>query len=302
MKVYEIITEASPKPGFSALLGTAAAPANGEDPGKFWSWVSERLKDRNVKKLIAARRQAKAELISGYVIKPLFIAFRIYDQVMDLYDHLSFAEELYTTGAISADEFKRQRAWYIGVWEAQVLAPTIARVLMVSRLVALAARVIVTMATATVGVVGAVPTGGAAAAGSVAAVIAEQAFFLWLQKFLQSKQGEEFLLKYLFEPLIFLGKTSDGIWDTLTGYYKKADEKKAVTPQVPNADKGPGADTGNFLTAPAAKTQLKAKMSDVDYARSNAPVVMDKDPKTGQMVTGISDPATGKFIPSSELK
>ncbi len=297
MKVYEIITEAQ---GFNNTLA-AAMPASGSSEKGFWAWADKKLQERAVKKMIAARTAARAKLISGYVIKPILVVFRIYDQVMDLYEHLSFVEELYATGAISAEEFKRQRGWYIGMWEVQVLAPTVARVLMVSRLVALVARALVTLITAAVGTVAAVPTGGAAAAGSIAAVVAEQAFFIWLQKWLQSEQAQDFLIKHVMMPIVMAGKVTDDAWDMLTGYYKKADEKKAVTKQVPNADKGPASDTGNFLTGPAAKTQLKPKMSDTDFARSNAPVVMDKDPKTGQMVTGISDPATGKFIPSSEL-
>lgn len=296
MKVYEVIIEAAP-------AAPAAAPApTGKDSKGFWAWVDKKLQERATKKLIAARVKAKADLISGYVIKPILVVFRIYDQVMDLYEHLAFVEELYANGTISAEEFKRQRGWYIGMWELQVLAPTIARVLMVSRLVALVARVIVTLITATVGTVAAVPTGGAAAAGSIAAVVAEQAFFIWLQKWLQSEQAQDFLIKHVMMPIVMAGKVSDDAWDMLTGYYKKADEKKAATPQVPNADKGPQAATDNFLTGPAAVTKLKPKMSDAEYARSNAPVVMDKDPKTGQMVTGISDPVTGKFIPSNELK
>ncbi len=296
MKVYEIIIEAKP-----TAAATPAATPTGKDSKSFWAWVDKKLEERATKKLIAARVKAKADMISGYVIKPILIVFRIYDQVMDLYEHLAFAEEIYANGTISADEFKRQREWYIGMWEVQVLAPTIARVLMVSRLVALVARAIVTMGTALVGTVAAVPTGGAAAAGSVAAVIAEQAFFIWLQNWLQSEQAQNFLVQHLLMPIITMGKVSDGLWDTLTGYYKKADEKKASTPQVPNAVKSEPADTGNFLTGPTATTQLKPKMSDKEYARANATVVMAKDPKTGRMVTGISDPETGKFIPSSEL-
>lgn len=298
MKVYEIITEAQ---GFKNTLA-AAMPAPGGDEKGFWAWVDKKLQERAVKKAIAARTAARAQVISGYVIKPILVVFRIYDQVMDLYEHLAFAEELYANGSISPEEFKRQRGWYIGMWELQVLAPTIARALMVSRLVALVARVLVTLITATVGTVAAVPTGGAAAAGSIAAVVAEQAFFIWLQKWLQSEQAQDFLIKHVMMPIVMVGKVSDDAWDMLTGYYKKADEKKAVTPQVPNAVKSGPADTGNFLTGPAAVTKLKTKPSDADFARSNAPVVMDKDPKTGQMVTGISDPVTGKFIPSNELK
>lgn len=302
MKVYEIITEA---PKAAAPVATSApiigAPPAGATGKSFWSWGNKALKNSKVKKVIEPKVLAKTQIISGYVIKPLLVVFRIYDQVIDLYEHLSLAEELYANGTIDADRLKRERAWYIGMWEVQVLAPMVARTLMISRVVALVARAIVTLATATLGAAGAIPTGGAAVAGSVAAMVAEQAFFIWLQKWLQSEQAQNFLTEHVLMPIITMGKVSDNVWDTLTGYYKKADEKKAVTPQVPNAVKSGPADTSDYFSSPTGKTQLKPKMSDAEYARANAPVVMDKDPKTGRMVTGISDPATGKFIPSSEL-
>ena len=53
-------------------------------------------------------------------------------------------------------------------------------------------------------------------------MIASEAFFIWLERWLDSDQGRDWLLNgYVGDAIIGLGKIEGSIYDTLTGYYTK---------------------------------------------------------------------------------
>jgi hypothetical protein len=92
-----------------------------------------------------------------------------------------------------------------------------------------------------VGATGTVATGGI----GLAAVIASEAFFIWLERWLDSDQGRDWLLNgYIGMAIIGLGKIEGSVYDAVTSYYKKqagektnVQNKKALDTATTPADK-----------------------------------------------------------------
>lgn len=272
----------------------AAKDANN---AKFFDWLDRYIA---AKKDIAARKAAASDLYAsragtiGKVLDVLGIGALIINALVKLHA----VEELYTSGQISEARYHDAREWYLGMFEVQILIPAIVSKMRIAKVVAFIARMIVSLVTLGGSVL------GVTAPAALAAVVAEQAFFTWLQWFLTTDTAAKWLSQYFAMPIMLGGKLLDGAWDALLDHYKGAEEKKAVTPQKGTAgaaDKAAKAAekemnwTSNQGTGATNVTGQTS--ADKAYELNNRTRVMQTDPKTGKMVVGTIDPATDKFVP-----
>lgn len=293
MKILDIITEAPAAASTSALGPVLAQAANGQNlntmPSKgFWGWIDTVL----ARKQAAAIARQEAEAIwtarVTWVIKPLFYLLQLAEPTIDALMRINAAEQLYVTGAISKATFQRHREWYLGIWEVQILMPLLVRVLRVSSIIGRVAKVIVTIIGSTAAVAGAPATFGASL-GVLAGVAAEQAFLTWLTWWLGQQEARDWIAKYLAIPVLAGGRLLDGAFDDMYNSYKKADEKKAKTPQT-------GAATNPDIDSTSPSGNANKPDANAGWQGFKQASVMHTDPKTGKKVSGHWDD-NDKFIP-----
>jgi hypothetical protein len=259
----------------------AAKDANN---AKLFDWIDRWIdakKDAAARKASATEVYAKRAGAIGKILDLLGIGALIVTALVKL----RAVEELYTTGQISEERYHDAREWYLGMFEVQLLIPAIVSKMRIAKIVGFVARLIVSLITLGGSVF------GVTAPAALAALVAEQAFFTWLQWFLTTDTATKWLSQYFAMPIMTGGKLLDGAWDALLDHYKGAEQKKAVTPQ-----KG---------TAGAAKPPVNAAKQQADDMQASAQAaefnsrtrVMQTDPKTGKDVVGTIDPATDKFVP-----
>ena len=259
----------------------AAKDANNS---KLFGWIDRWIdakKDVAARKAAATATYAKRAGAIGKVLDILGIGALIINALVKL----NAVEELYTTGQISEERYHDAREWYLGMFEVQILIPAIVSKMRIAKVVGFVARMIVSIITLGGSVF------GVTAPAALAALVAEQAFFTWLQWFLTTDTATQWLSKYFAMPIMTGGKLLDGAWDALLDHYKGAEKKKAVTPQKGTA--GSPKPPVNTAQQQAADAQASAQ-SDEFNSRTR---VMQTDPKTGKDVVGTIDPTTDKFVP-----
>ena len=280
MKIYDIITEATPgtapqyTPGAAARRAamnapsaiTTSAPKNLANvagrsgltkTGGMWNKFDRYKKaiDLNKARTAAQANQAVAKWTSR--LGPWFWLFRILGVVAvteELIRNIYGAEDLYARGEMDDADLKNYRQMLWGQYVATFLIPALLSRLKIATIVSWVARWIVTMATGTAGAIAGVGTAGAAAAGAVAAVIAEQVFFTALQLWLQSPSTAKWLAEHCFHELVMLGTIPENLWDLIanavtgTDAYQYAKEKRKTTP--------PSEKTKTDTDTPAADNKL----------------------------------------------
>ena len=147
------------------------------------------------------------------------------DIIKEYYDVIGAIEEAHQNGDLSEDPAESQTIFksYVsqinGVLSAKLLAWYLAKktsftiAKWVARLIRWAVGATGTIATAGVG---------------LAAVVASEGFFIWLERWLDSDQGRDWLLNgYIGMAIINLGKIEGSVYDSVTGYYQKQEKAKA---------------------------------------------------------------------------
>jgi hypothetical protein len=174
------------------------------------------------KNLKSARGAYKLETFMKNIGGPISMFIRAVDLLAiarEYYNVVGSIEDAYQNGDLSEDEAESARifksyisqvngvltaklaVWYVHARTSFKIAKWIARII---RWVA--------------GGTTTIATGGI----GLAAVIASEAFFIWLERFLDSDQGRDWLLNgYIGMLIIGLGKAEGSVWDSLTGYYTK---------------------------------------------------------------------------------
>lgn len=174
---------------------------------------------KNAKSAVGA---AKLETFMKNVGGPISMFVRavdLYAIIQEYYNVVGSIEEAYKNGDLSDDAAESDRifksyisqvngvltsklaVWYVHARTSFKIAKWIARII---RWVAGGTT---TLATGGIG---------------LAAVIASEAFFIWLERWLDSDQGRDWLLNgYIGMAIIGLGKIEGSVYDTVTGYYKK---------------------------------------------------------------------------------
>ena len=270
MKIYEIISEATPGAGPQYTAGAAARRAATNAPASAAPTAVAPSTPKNVAKvagrsglaktgsivnkwdrlqkaidLTKARKAAQlSQQVSAWTSRlgPWFWAFRILGvatAVEELVRNSYAAEDLFAEGEIEDEnQLRDYRQFLWGQFLASFLIPALLSKMKMAQIVAWVARLLVTIATGAGGAIIGVGTGGAAAAGAVAAIIAEQTFFTALQIWLQMPSTTKWLADNLFYPLVMIGKIPENIWDMLvkevtgTDAYDDAKEKRKTIPDA----------------------------------------------------------------------
>lgn len=238
MKVYEILSEApnlgptTTTPSGIIIPQSAATPASatttpstptptkptspGQDINK---WVKSRQKKWRSNKTRAARVEKVWMGKYGYALTGLMKLLGVSIALGQLYVDLDGLEEDYNNGEINKAQVESAREFLYGVFSAQILVPAVARRLASARIIVFIARIIKNIAAG----LGAGVTGGA----SIAAAIATEGFFIWLQSWLGSDAGKDWIANnFLMGIVKTVGKIPEGAWSSLTDYYEKLDKNK----------------------------------------------------------------------------
>ncbi len=187
----------------------------------------------------------------------VFSAMGIATALTQLYENLYVLDAMYVQGKLPGEDgghakLVEQREFEFGVFTTQILLPTL--VTWIGRAIATATGV--KWLIRVLGGVSVYATLGA----SVAATIASEAFIRWFQWWLGSEQGRNILYEYFGGIVRTIGKPTDSLWDTVVGYYNKADEKKfgspeaAKTAQADRKEKAAASGADGSLSGQTAKT------------------------------------------------
>ena len=213
--------------------------------------------------------------------KPVVLLLRvlgIITAVNQLYGTLCALEAMYVKGLIDETRLQRQREYEFGIFQTQILLPLVPKAVgwMINFLTGAKA------VTQFLGGISAVGTAGA----SVAAAIATTAGVTWLQYWLGTQSGRDWVGNSLLMPLVQgFGKIGDEAWDQLMNAYQSA-TGKAPHKAVPGSYKQAAVRKyGDEEKATAALAARDAKKND------NAKYV------NGVMVTDQK----GNLLSSSEL-
>ena len=267
MKIYDIISEATPGAGPQYSAGAAARRAAANAPSTTAPAASAPSMPKDVTKIagksglaktggvwnkwdrfqkaIDINKARKATRVAASVGKwkvrlgPWFTVLRILGvatAATELVTNVYTAEEMFADGELTSEKQLRDyRQFLWGVFLAQILIPNIVRYQRVVVVITWLARFLVTAITGA-GTIITSPTGAGAAAG-VSALVAEQVFFTALQAWLQMPSTVQWMADHIFQPLIWIGTIPENTWNLLakevTGSdaYDDALEKRKTTPK-----------------------------------------------------------------------
>lgn len=187
---------------------------------------------RDVKKYITGRQsnwrsnqnaanatQEKWMKLFGTKLVTLMRVLGLVGPLTYLYLDLDSWEQEYVKGGWTREQYEEGREFLFGMFMTQVLTPIIIRRLSQLSIVLWIVRGIRYLVAGATGVV----TGGA----TVAAVVATEGFFIWLQYFLSTSAGKDWLVNFLGTNVIrTMGKIPEGAWSSLTDAYQKSDQAK----------------------------------------------------------------------------
>lgn len=153
----------------------------------------------------------------------LFKILGLTSALTNLYSNLVVLEAMYVQGKLPGDDggrarYEEQREFEFGVFETQILVPAIARTLLrISRSVT-AAKLLLRL----LGGFASFATAGV----SLAVTLATEAGLAWLQHWLGTDAGRQWLWDYCAPAVRGIGKPMDALVSGITNAYQKADVKK----------------------------------------------------------------------------
>ena len=229
-----------------------------------------------------------------------FKALGIGAAIVQLYKQLYILEAMYVQGKLPGDDgghakYVEQREFEFGVFIAQVLAPTLTK--WIARAVAS-----ITGIKWAIRVLGGVST-YATAGATILAVIATEAFALWLQNWLGTNRGRDVLFKWVGEYIRYIGKPVDSLWDLIMDAYQSS-TGKAPNKLVPGSYNQ--ADVRKYgsqdaATAAQADRQAKADASGLNnLAGVTAKTGFVVDPKNPTSKVIVTD-KDGKLLSNIKL-
>lgn len=173
--------------------------------------------------------------------------------ITQLYCNLYVLEAMYVQNKIDFPKLEEQREYEFGVFEVQLLAPALLK--LISRVIG--ATTAVKWFIRLLGGVSTVASLGA----SIAVTLASEAFIRWFQHWLGTEQGRQVLYEYFGGIIRTIGKPVDSIWDHVFKYYDKTDVKKYGSKEKADAAK---ADRQEKKDAEVGIFGRSAKTKDVD--------------------------------------
>ena len=156
---------------------------------------------------------------------------------VELYYNWDQLEKKYNAGDLNRSQYKEAHEAYFGLWVIQFMAPWLARMLGIAKLLTFLVRIIVGVLTLGSSAL----TGGATFYASIVGIAIEQAIFTGIQAFMMTKTFENWMAYHFFSTLVTIGTIPDESWNILRGYLTKI-------PGVDKLVKNPGDD---FYTSQA---------------------------------------------------
>jgi len=182
---------------------------------------------------------------------------------IELYFNWDAIEKKYNDGELNKAQYKEAHEAYFGLWVIQFMAPWLARILGIAKILTFLVRVIVGVLTLGSSAL----TGGATFFAAIAGLTIEQAIFSGIQAFMMTKTFETWMAQHFFTTLVTIGSIPDESWNILRGYLTK----------IPGIDKLVKNSGDDFYTSQAKNKQeinpAAAAKDDADDAvavRSNS--------------------------------
>ena len=199
--------------------------------------------------------------------------------ISQLYAELAVVEAMYVQGKLPGDDggaemLQQHREFAFGVFQVQILTPLIVKLL--SRVIG--ATTLIKWFIRALGGVSVFASMGA----SIVAIAASEAFTRWLQAWLGSGPGKDFIAKYIFDVIRFTCKPLESFWSDIMGFYKGADVKKY------------GSEEG----AKKATAEREKKKQDNDTGVGS---LSGKTAKTGQVNGIVVTDSQGYLLPAIKL-
>lgn len=210
----------------------------------------------------------------------VFSAIGLATAIIQLYSELAVVEAMYVQGKLPGDDGGREmleqhREYAFGIFQVQVLTPFIVKFL--SRIIG--ATSLVKWFIRALGGVSVFASLGA----SIVAVGASELFIRWLQAWLGTSAGRDFIAKYIFDTIRFTGKPLESFWSEIIGFYKGADVKKY----------------GSEEKAKKAGEEREKKQKDNDTGSGN---LSGRTAKTGEVNGIVVTDAQGYLLPPFKLQ
>jgi hypothetical protein len=179
----------------------------------------------------------------GWKLKLLFRTLGLLAIITETWATTDVLDEMYQNGEISAEKLEEGREFAWGLFNTAALAPLVVRWTANALLVTKAARILkwlLSFASAPFSL-----------GASIVVAAGTEAFFIWLQKWIVSKDGQKFFETYLFEVIRYFGKPTDATanmlqsaWNKVQGkegdYYDDAKKRRAekAPPEDPEGQGG----------------------------------------------------------------
>lgn len=239
---------ASPTPATTPTTTTAATPSNKKNvvsrlaKGPKSPTVKSTSKNPIAKVVDAAKARARRntkwlaqrERILGekygWKLKTLFRLFGIWEILTETWATTDVLDEMYQNGEIDDIKLEEGREFAWGLFNTAVVAPTAIKILSNALLLTRLLRFLKNSL--------AVVSAPASLGASIAAAAASEAFFIWLQKWIVSQEGQKWFSTYLYEVIRYFGKPTDAVanklqqaYNTVTGkggddYYDDAKKRR----------------------------------------------------------------------------
>ena len=188
----------------------AAAPKPSDSKGIIAKFKN--YKETQSAKLAAS--EAKNMKYWGTPIKWLFKFLGLMDATIQLYAALDNADEGLAKGELTPEQHKEVREFHFGIYQTQILLPTVTKLL--------AKGVGLVRFANWIKRIGALISAPVTGFASVAVMVSTEAFFVWLQDWIGSPEGRDWIATYLFEYVQAFGKVSTSIWDKLAEAFSKS--------------------------------------------------------------------------------
>jgi len=210
----------------------------------------------------------------------IFTVIGIAIAINQLYSRLAVVEAMYVQGKLPGDDggfemMQQHREYAFGIFQVQLLTPLLVK--LISRVIG--ATSLVKWFIRALGGVSVFASMGA----SIVAIVATEAFTRWLQAWIGSAAGKQFISEYIFDVIRFTGKPLESFWSEIFGFYKGADVKKY------------GSEEG----AKKAAADREKKKKDNDTGAGN---LSGKTAKTGEVNGIVVTDAQGFLLPDLALK
>jgi hypothetical protein len=143
----------------------------------------------------------------GWKLKWLFRGLGIWVAITETWAITDVLDDMYQKGEIDETELEEGREFAWGLFNTATIAPAVIRLtanaLLLTRVLRFLKNALA--AVTAVGSLGA----------SIAAAAASEAFFIWLQKWIMSVEGQKWFSTYLYEFIRYFGKPTDAVANTL---------------------------------------------------------------------------------------